>query len=61
MIYAKECKCSICGKPAVAFWPIVDPDIPANPYCRECLDKSKDNLFKRILELDASKKHPKKE
>ena len=20
---------------------MIDPDIPANPYCRECLDKAK--------------------
>ena len=38
---AEECKCCVCGKPAVALWPVVDPDIPANPYCRECLDKEK--------------------
>ena len=38
---ASECKCCQCGKQAVAFWPMIDPDIPANPYCRECLDKAK--------------------
>lgn len=36
---ASECKCCLCGKQAVAFWPVIDPDIPSNPYCRECLDK----------------------
>lgn len=25
---ASECKCVECGKQAVAFWPIIDPDIP---------------------------------
>ena len=25
---AKDCKCCACGKQAVAFYPIVDPDIP---------------------------------
>ncbi len=38
---ASECTCVDCGKQAVAFWPLIDPDIPANPYCRECLDKAK--------------------
>lgn len=38
---ASECQCVVCGKQAVAFWPVVDPDIPSHPYCRECLDKAK--------------------
>ncbi len=38
---ASECKCIVCGKQAVAFWPLIDPDIPAEPYCRKCLDKAK--------------------
>lgn len=42
---ASECKCIVCGKPAVAFWPIIDPDIPAEPYCRKCLDKAKIKLL----------------
>lgn len=42
---ASECKCVICGKQAVAFWPMIDPDISAEPYCRECLDKAKIKVF----------------
>lgn len=38
---ASECKCCECGKQAVAFWPLIDPDIPAHAYCRACLDKAK--------------------
>lgn len=38
---SSECKCVVCGKQAVAFWPVVDPDIPSLPYCRKCLDKIK--------------------
>jgi len=38
---ASECKCCECGKPAVCFWPCIDPDIPSHPYCRECVDKAK--------------------
>jgi hypothetical protein len=38
-IKASDCKCCICGKQAVCFWPVVDPDIRSNPYCRECKDE----------------------
>lgn len=38
---ASECKCCKCGKPAVAFWPVFEPDIPQHPYCRKCLDAEK--------------------
>jgi len=51
-IKASDCKCCECGKPAVAFWPIIDPDIPANPYCRECLDKAKLELMLKLFEKD---------
>lgn len=46
---ASECKCIVCGKQAVAFWPIIDPDIPAQPYCRECLDKEKHELMIKLF------------
>lgn len=49
---ASECKCCKCGKRAVAFWPVCDPDIPAYPYCRKCLDKEKMELFLKIQEID---------
>ena len=38
---ASDCKCILCGRQAVAFWPVFEPDIPSHPYCRECLDKEK--------------------
>lgn len=44
MIHAKDCKCD-CGAQAVAFWPVVDPDIPSHPYCQECLDEAKRKLL----------------
>lgn len=47
---ASECKCCVCGKQAVAFWPIVDPDITPSPYCRECLDKAKAELMIKLNE-----------
>ena len=45
---ASECKCCECGKQAVAFYPIIDPDIPSYPYCRACLDKMKMELARKI-------------
>lgn len=41
---ASECKCCVCGKQAVAFYPCIDLDIPSYPYCRESLDKAKIEL-----------------
>ena len=41
MVKASECRCVVCGRKAVAFWPLVDPDIRAEPFCRRCLDKAK--------------------
>jgi ligand-binding SRPBCC domain-containing protein len=46
---ASECKCIECGKQAVAFWPVCDPDIPSHPYCRECLDKAKMELMMKLF------------
>ena len=39
LIKASDCKCCVCGKQAVAFWPCIDRDIPQHPYCRKCLDE----------------------
>ena len=49
---ASKCKCVECGKQAVAFFPVCDPDIPAYPYCRECLDKVKMKLLIQLNEID---------
>ena len=46
---ATDCKCIECGQQAVAFWPVVDPDIPSHPYCRKCLDDAKARM---IIKLD---------
>lgn len=48
---ASECKCIVCGAQAVAFYPVFDPDIPAYPYCRKCLDKTKAELIINILKI----------
>lgn len=49
---ASECKCVVCGKQAVAFWPLIDPDIPERPYCRKCLDKQKIELLAKCFDYD---------
>lgn len=51
MTKASDCKCVVCGKPAVAFWPMVDPDIPEHPYCRKCLDQAKAEVIASIMGL----------
>lgn len=51
-IHAKDRKCIECGKQAVVFWPMVDPDIPANPYCQKCLDEAQTQLMIKLNELD---------
>lgn len=50
--YAKYQRCCECGKQAVAFWPVIDPDVPSYPYCRECLDKAKMELMIKLEEID---------
>lgn len=47
---ASDCTCE-CGKPAVAFWPVVDLDIPSNPYCRECLVRNKVDLLVELVDM----------
>ena len=49
---ASECQCVECGKQAVAFWPVCDPDIPSYPYCRERLYKAKMELMIKLEEID---------
>ena len=49
---ASDCKCCKCGKQAVAFWPVIDPDIPSYPYCREHLDKEKMELMIKLDVID---------
>lgn len=50
MIRTKDCKCVICGKQAVVFWPCIDPDIPTEPYCRKCLDKVEREIILKLLD-----------
>lgn len=46
---AKDYKCCVCGKQAEVFWPVFDPDIPSNPYCKECLKKER---MRMILDIE---------
>lgn len=48
---ASDCKCIECGQQAVAFWPVIDPDIPSHPYCRKCLDKAKMKMIVKLREM----------
>lgn len=53
MRYAKDYKCCKCKKEqAVAFWPNVDPDIEAYPWCRKCLDKAKMDLLCKLTKKE---------
>ena len=56
-IKASDCKCCVCGEQAVAFWPVIDPDIPSDPYCRKCLDKTKAAIIRELL-LKTDKYNP---
>lgn len=51
LVKASDCKCVDCGKQAVAFWPVCDPDIPSDPYCRKCLDKRKKKVLAEIMKV----------
>ena len=51
IVKASDCKCCVCGEQAVAFWPIIDPDIPSEPYCRKCLNDAKMELMIRLSNI----------
>lgn len=52
-VQASELNCceEKCKEKAVAFWPVMDPDIPSHPYCRKCLDKAKLKLMRKLWKL----------
>ena len=45
---AKDDKCCICGKQAVAFYPCIDPDIPSHPYCADHLEEAMIDMAKVV-------------
>lgn len=57
-ILASECNCCEegCSNKAVAFWPVIDPDIPSYPYCRDCLDKVKTRILIMLMDDKQAKK-----
>jgi len=53
MTKASDCICCVCHKEkAVAFWPMVDIDIPAHPYCKKCLDEAQLKVMIQLAETD---------
>jgi len=56
-IKASDCECCICDEQAVAFWPIIDPDIQHYPYCRKCLDEQKTKLIISLSEAGLLQSH----
>lgn len=50
-VHARDCKCR-CGAQAVAFWPVIDPDIRAHAYCRACLDKAQTQVLTALCDGD---------
>ena len=49
---AKDDKCCVCGKQAVAYYPCVDPDIPSYPYCADHLEKAMIDMAKVVWKDD---------
>ena len=49
---ASDCKCCQCGGNAVAFYPVVDPDIPSHPYCADCLYDAMVSMAKAVWKDD---------
>lgn len=48
-IKASDYKCCVCGKQAEVWYPIIDPDIPPHPYCRNCAEKANRELLIKLL------------
>ena len=55
-IYAKDYKCNMCGKQAIVFRGLNDPDATQVPYCRKCADKSEYELMVRLNERPKNSK-----
>ena len=54
--YAKDYKCISCGKQAEVWYPVIDPDIPCYPYCKECALKERNKLIIKLNNIDLNKK-----
>lgn len=51
-VFAKDKKCCKCKKMAVAFWPVVDLDIPSHPYCADHLEEAMVDVAKAVWKDD---------
>lgn len=49
IVNASDYKCVECGKQAEVWYPIIDPDIPPHPYCRNCAEKAYRELLTKLL------------
>ena len=49
---AKDCQCIVCGKQAVAMYPLIDPDIPSYPYCADHLEEAMVDVAKAVWKDD---------
>ena len=49
---AKDDKCCVCGKHAVAYYPCIDPDIPSYPYCADHLEEAMIGMAKAVWKDD---------
>ncbi len=47
----QECSEKKCKEKAVAFLPMVDPDIKAYPYCQKHLDKARLSLMIKLNKI----------
>lgn len=55
MLKASDYPCvKACGRQAVAWWPCVDPDIKARPYCQECIDESTREMIVELSKFEAT-------
>ena len=50
--YAKDCKCYRCGKQAVVFVGLNDPDGTDYPMCRKCADDWQMDVYLEIFKFD---------
>lgn len=55
MMEAKDDKCCVCGKQAVAYYPCIDPDIPSYPYCADHLEEAMIDMAKAVWKDDKLK------
>ena len=48
---AKDYKCVKCGKQAVVFFGLADPDGEQEPYCRGCVEKTKMRIYEECSKI----------